>query len=331
MQGLFKLGIVGSKEQMTDFIEKSQKNERLKEWVIAEEKKNIDDGLRSIEGGGLKKFLDKYRLVIENTGSGNIKGIEELADEISKISPELEVILLTQYLDSCSLADWFMYYSPSGKTEDIAEGAMISRGEEGMDWASRKELSDFGMLLHIDVERVWDYYKKTEKDLDDESKITKEMLEYFIAEIQGSTKEEVPEGYKEKQDCCDCLLEEFFYEKSGNIEYSYSDKNENLLSLAYVSRLFGEKFVENYRFIPQTFDKRFEGKVFVVSGEPDDYGREKTEELIAKFGGIVRGSVSSKTNYLIVGDYAGKSKITKAKALGTSIINADEFEKMISE
>lgn len=84
------------------------------------------------------------------------------------------------------------------------------------------------------------------------------------------------------------------------------------------------------RFYPTEFDGRFAGKTFVVTGEPDGYGREGTEELIQRFGGVVRSAVSGKTDYLIVGEEPGKRKLEKARELGTPILNTDEFEKMIS-
>jgi DNA ligase (NAD+) len=46
-------------------------------------------------------------------------------------------------------------------------------------------------------------------------------------------------------------------------------------------------------------------------------------------GGKVTNTVSSKTDYLIVGENPG-SKLGKARQLGVKTINEDEFEKLIS-
>ena len=44
----------------------------------------------------------------------------------------------------------------------------------------------------------------------------------------------------------------------------------------------------------------------------------------------MRGAVSGKTDYLLVGAYAVEKKLEKAKELGVSIISTDDFEQMIS-
>lgn len=68
----------------------------------------------------------------------------------------------------------------------------------------------------------------------------------------------------------------------------------------------------------------------MITGEPDDYGKDGAKEIIEAFGGVVRGTVSGKTDYLLAGEYAGEKKLEKAQELGTSIINTDDFEQMIS-
>ncbi|MDK2900612.1 MAG: ligase, partial [Thermosipho sp. (in: thermotogales)] len=52
------------------------------------------------------------------------------------------------------------------------------------------------------------------------------------------------------------------------------------------------------------------------------------KEIIEKLGGKVTNTVSSKTDYLLVGEKPG-SKYQKALELGVKIINEDEFKKMI--
>jgi DNA ligase (NAD+) len=56
--------------------------------------------------------------------------------------------------------------------------------------------------------------------------------------------------------------------------------------------------------------------------------RKEVEELIERMGGHASGSVSKKTDYLIVGDEPG-SKLRKAQALGVKTISYEEFLKMI--
>ena len=58
-----------------------------------------------------------------------------------------------------------------------------------------------------------------------------------------------------------------------------------------------------------------------------DEGNEAAE-IIEKHGGKTSGTVSKKTDYLLAGEDAG-SKLTKAQTLGVTIINEEDFKKML--
>ena len=75
-------------------------------------------------------------------------------------------------------------------------------------------------------------------------------------------------------------------------------------------------------------DNRFEGMTFVLTGSLEKYTREEASNIIEKFGGKTSSSVSKKTTYVLAGEEAG-SKLTKAQNLGVTIINEEEFEKMV--
>lgn len=66
-----------------------------------------------------------------------------------------------------------------------------------------------------------------------------------------------------------------------------------------------------------------ESQKFVISGVFQTISREDLKEKIESMGGIVVGSVSAKTNYLVAGEGMGPSKKIKAEKLGIPII--DEF------
>ena len=74
----------------------------------------------------------------------------------------------------------------------------------------------------------------------------------------------------------------------------------------------------------------FAGKNFVLTGKLDKYTREEAGKLITERGGRVSGSVSKKTDYVVVGEKAG-SKLTKAQELGIKILSEDDFEKLLAE
>jgi len=76
-------------------------------------------------------------------------------------------------------------------------------------------------------------------------------------------------------------------------------------------------------------DERFVGKTFVLTGKLENYTRDEAAKLIEERGGRVSSSVSKKTDYVVAGDDAG-SKLTKAQSLGVSVIDENQFGKMVA-
>ncbi|MCH5186100.1 MAG: NAD-dependent DNA ligase LigA [Oscillospiraceae bacterium] len=75
-------------------------------------------------------------------------------------------------------------------------------------------------------------------------------------------------------------------------------------------------------------DRRFENKIFVLTGTLEKFKRSEASEIIEKFGGKTSSSVSKKTSYLLAGRDGG-SKLDKATKLGVEIIDEDTFLGMI--
>lgn len=73
---------------------------------------------------------------------------------------------------------------------------------------------------------------------------------------------------------------------------------------------------------------KFAGKSFVFTGGLANRSREEAGEIVKQHGGKVSGSVSKKTDYVVVGTDPG-SKHDKAKELGVTILSEGEFEKLI--
>jgi DNA ligase (NAD+) len=63
------------------------------------------------------------------------------------------------------------------------------------------------------------------------------------------------------------------------------------------------------------------GKTLVITGTLPSMTREQAAELIQGAGGKIGGSVSKKTDYLVVGDEPGGSKYTKAQQLGIPMLD----------
>ncbi|MCB1084564.1 MAG: NAD-dependent DNA ligase LigA, partial [Chlamydiia bacterium] len=72
----------------------------------------------------------------------------------------------------------------------------------------------------------------------------------------------------------------------------------------------------------------FEGKAFVLTGSLETLSRSEAATLIKERGGKVSGSVSKKTDYLLVGEDPG-SKLEKGKSLGVALLDETAFKKML--
>ncbi len=75
--------------------------------------------------------------------------------------------------------------------------------------------------------------------------------------------------------------------------------------------------------------QKLAGKSFVFTGGLANRSREEAGEIVQQHGGKVSGSVSKKTDYVVVGTDPG-SKYDKAKELGVAILTESEFEKLLN-
>jgi DNA ligase (NAD+) len=79
-----------------------------------------------------------------------------------------------------------------------------------------------------------------------------------------------------------------------------------------------------------TTEGNLNGQTFLFTGTLTQLKRNDAEELVEKNGGKILGGVSSKLNFLVVGDDAG-SKLEKAKKIpAIKILSEEDFIKMIS-
>jgi DNA ligase (NAD+) len=76
--------------------------------------------------------------------------------------------------------------------------------------------------------------------------------------------------------------------------------------------------------IPRTL----EGLTLVATGSLQDFTRDSVKEAIISRGGKASGSVSKKTDYVVVGDNAG-SKAEKAEQLGVPILDEAAFKRLL--
>jgi DNA ligase (NAD+) len=110
---------------------------------------------------------------------------------------------------------------------------------------------------------------------------------------------------------------------SSIYQWFQDERNQQLIRRLQVAGLQFEqmqKVIEG----PQPFL----GKTFVLTGTLPTLTRDAAKEIIEQAGGKVTGSVSKKTDYVVVGAEAG-SKLTKAEALGIAILSEAELLEML--
>ena len=79
----------------------------------------------------------------------------------------------------------------------------------------------------------------------------------------------------------------------------------------------------------ESIERTLEGKTLVVTGSLVNYSRDSVKEAIISRGGKAAGSVSKKTDYVVVGENPG-SKADKAEQLGVPILDEAAFERLLA-
>ncbi len=80
----------------------------------------------------------------------------------------------------------------------------------------------------------------------------------------------------------------------------------------------------------ETLPRTLEGLTIVATGSLEHFTRDSVKEAIISHGGKSSGSVSKKTDYVVVGENAG-SKADKAETLGVPILTEAEFQRLLSD
>ncbi|HEY9613182.1 NAD-dependent DNA ligase LigA, partial [Allocoleopsis sp.] len=95
-------------------------------------------------------------------------------------------------------------------------------------------------------------------------------------------------------------------------------------------RKAGLQLASKVEYTNQHTSQSLSGKTFVITGTLPTLKRDEAKGLIEKAGGKVTGSVSAKTDYLVVGEEAG-SKLEKAQALGIPLLNEAQLLELLQD
>ncbi|MCY7403013.1 MAG: NAD-dependent DNA ligase LigA [Nocardioides sp.] len=78
----------------------------------------------------------------------------------------------------------------------------------------------------------------------------------------------------------------------------------------------------------ESVPRTLEGLTIVATGSLQHYTRDSVKEAIISRGGKASGSVSKKTDYVVVGDNAG-TKAEKAEQVGVTVLDEDQFTALL--
>lgn len=209
-----------------------------------------------------------------------------------------------------------------------------------------EQLVEKGLVSHIS-----DIYLLTEKDLSlldgfkeksiqnllnsiDESRkcpLSRLIMGLGIPSVGTETAEELAEEARDLDTLLHMKEEDFnaiegIGDKTAQQIYSFLQDKENRHE---IQRLLAHG-VTPQKMKAKIKGHPFEGKTFVLTGALHHFTRDEAAALIKERGGKVSGSVSKKTDFVLVGEEPG-SKYDKAKELNIPILTEEKFRRMCSE
>lgn len=137
-------------------------------------------------------------------------------------------------------------------------------------------------------------------------------------------------------------------EKFVSFENLQNAELEDLLSIDGIGEKVAESILayfsddENLQILNKMFDfgvkvQNFaknegvlSGKNFVITGTLKEMSREQAAEKIELLGGKFQKTISKTTDFLVIGEKVGATKISKAEKLGVKVMDEDEFLKEIN-
>jgi NAD-dependent DNA ligase len=209
---------------------------------------------------------------------------------------------------------------------EILEADNVSEGVITQLWdAGYKTISDILNLTTSDLEKIDRFGKRKAKIVFDS--IQKSVTNVQLSKLQHATG--IFKGLGSKKLL---LLEDFVTKPTV----------DQVMSIEGFAEISAKSYVDSYdeffyfvKDLPITISEKVEvvktgsdldGKQFVFTG----VRRKDLEEVIVSRGGVIGGSVSKNTTYLVMKEKgSGSSKETKAVSLGVTILTVEELEDLL--
>lgn len=100
----------------------------------------------------------------------------------------------------------------------------------------------------------------------------------------------------------------------------YFNENDHRALIAKLKQV-GVQTARTEQVVTPAADGPLKGKTLVITGTLASMTREQAGDLIQQAGGKISGSVTKKTDYLVVGEEPGGSKYTRAQQLGIPLLD----------
>jgi len=209
---------------------------------------------------------------------------------------------------------------------EILESDNVSEGVITQLWdAGYKTISDILNLTTSDLEKIDRFGKRKAKIVHDS--IQKSVTNVSLSKLQHATG--IFKGLGSKK----LLLLEDFVTKPTVHQIMSIEGFAEISAKSYVDSY--DEFFNFVKDLPITITEKVEvvktgndldGKQFVFTG----VRRKDLEEVIVSRGGVIGGSVSKNTTYLVMKEKgSGSSKETKAISLGVTILTVEELEDLL--
>lgn len=305
---------------------------------------NIDDVNRKGVKIGSNVFIRRSNDVIPE-----ILGVvdENIGDGLKEIEPPTNC----PYCGSEVIQQGVHYYCENSLSckPQLVKSIVHFGSREAMNISGFSEKTAEQLFEDLDIKSISDLYRITKEDLLKLERFGDKKAENLLQAIENSkncelasfiyalgisnvgkkTSIDLVKRFKTLENLKKVSVEELVsVEDIGDIvassivEFFRDDKIlesiEELLNLG-VNPHFEEEIVK---------ENIFNGKTVVVTGSLETYSRNEIKEKLDSLGAKVSGSVSKKTDYVIVGKDPG-SKYEKAVELNIKVISEDEFKNMI--
>ena len=231
----------------------------------------------------------------------------------------------------------------------LVEGLRYFASREGMDIKGIGRVLAEKLIASGMVQRISDIYALTPEDWQKLDKIGAKTAENLSAELEESKSRPLVNlitalGIQYVGKNTAGLLVNHF----GSLDAMMNASQEDLAMVDGIGEMIAESVheffrnSENVKLIEDFRDMGFRmsedvsenrgalwGKIFVFTGGLASMTREEAGKRVKALGGRVMTSVSSKTDYVVLGDKPG-AKLKKAEELGITILTEHEFLDMIN-